>query len=79
MEFEEAAEENKIRAAKKGQTRILFVTVIVEQSESKVLTFFGVNQSQCPRIILIETKDEDIHKFLYRDDKIDDAAITSFI
>lgn len=79
LEFEEAAEENKLRSGKKKLPRVLFVTVIVEQSESKVLTFFGVNVSQCPRAVLIETKDEDIRKFLYRDDVIEDTQLTSFI
>ena len=79
MEFEEAAMENKALASKKKQTRILFVTVIFEKSESKVLTFFGVKEQDCPRLILIDTKDEDIRKFLYRDQKIDQEIITSFV
>lgn len=66
-EFEEAAEENKIQAAKKSQPRVLFVTVYVDQAESKVLGFFGVNETMCPRIILIHTKEEFSFKFLYRD------------
>jgi hypothetical protein len=78
-EFEEAAEIQKGRSAQKASRRILFVSVVVEKAESKVLDFFGITETHTPRLFLIETKDDGNLKYLYRDTSITDTDITGFI